>query len=162
MLLWFDAFVNQQVLFNSLGLGNARKIMQHIVYILHSIVFLRALCVLCAHCVPCALCAPVSCVSCDPFVSPVSSVFSVHPCPVCAVSVPLCPVYTHLITFFFLPRISRGTNYHNFLRTRDLRHFAPRRRLPRRVPCTIGKGGVGQTIAAARTLTVAHKGPPGD
>ncbi len=40
--------------------------------------------------------------------------------------------------------------------------FAPRRRLPRRVPCTIGKVGVGQTIAAARTLTVAHKGPPGD
>ncbi len=39
--------------------------------------------------------------------------------------------------------------------------FTPRRRLPRRVPCTIGKGGVGQTITAARTLTVAHKGPPG-
>ncbi len=40
-----------------------------------------------------------------------------------------------------------------------LRHFAPRRHLPRRVPfpCTIGKGGVG--LPADRTLTVAHKGP---
>ncbi len=27
------------------------------------------------------------------------------------------------------------------------------------VPCAIGKDGVGQTIAAARTLTVAHNGP---
>ncbi len=25
-----------------------------------------------------------------------------------------------------------------------------------------GKGGVGQTVAAVRAITVAHKGPPGD
>ncbi len=38
---------------------------------------------------------------------------------------------------------------------RDLCHF-----IPGRVPCTTGKGGVGG-IAAAVTLTVAHKGPHG-
>ncbi len=59
--------------------------------------------------------------------------------------------------FFFTPQrpVVPISNY-----SESATHFTPRRRLPRRIQCPIGKGGVGQPTA--RTHLVAHKGPQGD
>ncbi len=68
-----------------------------------------------------------------------------------------------MINFFFTPDkpgVPIGTTSSEPA-TYDILHLVGAFTLPR-VPCTIEKRGVGQTIAAAQTLTVAHTGPPGD
>ncbi len=58
--------------------------------------------------------------------------------------------------YFFLPRLSRGRVPISATSSEPATYFifTPRRRLPEAGPITIGKVGVGKTIAAARTLTV--------